>query len=88
MGNVGIIEIFIQLHNRLVNGLSEQVDFCTDGCRFGDFDLAGAGFAEIASGEHSIIQFFQIPDVYLGTQDPHLNEQVAFCIRQRADRSF
>ena len=88
VGNVSIVKIFIQLHDRLVNGLSEQIDLCADRCRFGHFDLAGTGLAEIASGDHGIIQFFQIPDVYLRMQDSHLNKQVAFCIRQRADRTF
>ena len=88
VGNVSIVKIFIQLHDRLVNGLSKQIDLCADRCRFGHFDLAGTGLAEIASGDHGIIQFFQIPDVYLRTQDSHLNKQVAFCIRQRADRTF
>ena len=58
--------------------LPKQIDLRADGCRFGHFDLAGTGLAEIASGDHGIIQFFQIPDVYLRTQDSHLNKQVAF----------
>ena len=40
MGNIGIIQIFIQLRNRLIYSQTQQVDFRRDRSRFGNFDSA------------------------------------------------
>ena len=40
MGNIGIIQVFIQLRNRLIYSQSQQVDFRRDRSRFGNLDSA------------------------------------------------
>ena len=43
MCDICIIQIFVQLCNRLVNGFAEKVDLGGDACRFGHADLSGSG---------------------------------------------
>ena len=86
MGQVGVVQIFVQLRKGLVHGLSQKIDLRGDGEGLGHAELSGAGPLRAAGGVAVLfLHQDQIPDVGLGADDAALDEQVALMVRQGAD---
>ena len=71
-----------------VHGHADQVDFRADGRRFGHLDIAAAGGAFSGSRTFCLSQIFQVINIYLGSEDSHLDKEIAFGIGKGADSAL
>ena len=86
MGQIGVVQIFVQLRKGLVHGLSQKIDLRGNGKGLGHAELSGAGPLRAAGGVAVLfLHQDQILQVGLGADDAALDEQVAFMVRQGTD---
>ena len=88
VGEVGVVQVFIQLGDRLVGSLSEQIDLDADGSGFRHSDFPAASLTLVGRRCLDVGDFFQILNIYLRAQNTHLYEEISLCVRKRADGSL
>ena len=89
MGQIGIIQIFVQLVYGLVHRLAQQIDLRGDGHGLGHLQLAGASGTAAGDpgggGDGAFIDQDQIFHIGLGADDAALHEKSTLGVGQAAD---
>ena len=89
MGQVGVVQVFVQKRQGLVHGLAQEVDLRGDGHGLGHLHLAGAVTAaaalELGGGDGLLLDVDQVFYIGMGADDAALDEQRPLGVRQGAD---
>ena len=98
MRQVGIIQVFVEYRDRLIDGHANQVDLRRYAEGLGHLDLAASASGSAGttrmragksrSGDGCFLDHFQIADIDEGAQNSHLYIQIALGVRQGADGSL
>ena len=92
MREVGVVEVLLQLRDRLCGSLADEIDLRRDAHRFLHADVAGVGLLsllrrlETRAGYLSDIHELDITHRYLGADDAGGDIKLAIAIRQRRYR--
>ncbi len=82
MGQVGVIQIFVQLGKRLIHRPAKQIDLRGNGIGLGHLQFAGRRPLHLTGIDRLLLDQYQIIQRYLGPDDAALYKQLAVLIRQ------
>ena len=80
VGQISIIEIFVQIDHGFINGFTDQIDGSIDMGRFIHLDLAGAGLIDHRCVDDFFVNWLQITEVNTGFENAHLDRQFPFAV--------
>ena len=88
MGEISVIEIFVEFGNRFIHRFSEQIDLGRNRGSLGKLRFSAACAGDGRAGDDSLVDQHKVGDMHFGPHDTHLDEEISLRIRAGADSTF
>ena len=88
MGEISVIEIFVEFGNRFIHRFSEQIDLGRNRGSLGKLRFSAACAGDGRASDDSLVDQHKVGDMHFGPHDTHLDEEISLRIRAGADSTF